>query len=202
MHEANAPESQLGLESSAQSDLIVIDCNYLSRIETRRAIIARHPSTVHGCVAEGIEPVRELYSFLLASYLPMRYPTIFKLHDNDTVENMATKAFQPTACPTDPLLALRILGETVEDDLFLLVETPAGHRCVALMCCFPSGFDPSEKLGKVLADIHGPVPSYHKIGGSMERFFKRLEVGKSVKRINVRATPPAVVERDGARNQS
>ena len=135
--------------------------------------------------------MRELYSFLLASYLPMRYPTIFKLHDNDTVENTATKAFQPTACPTDPLLALRILGETVEDDLFLLVETPAGHRCVALMCCFPSGFDPSEKLGKVLADIHGPVPSYHKIGGSMERFFKRLEVGKSVKRINVRAMPPS-----------
>ncbi|KAG8413621.1 hypothetical protein J3458_012694 [Metarhizium acridum] len=69
---------------------------------------------------------------------------------------------------------------------FLLHETPSGHLCVAFMCCFPSGFDPSEKFGNLLKDIHAPVPSYSKIGASMERFFSKLQVGKSVKRLNVR----------------
>ncbi len=92
--------------------------------------------------------------------------------------------------PSNPSVMLRILGETVEDDLFLLMQDPeekgGEHRSVAVVCCHPAGFDPSEKLGKRLVDIHGPVPSYEKIGRSMERFFERLEVGRGVKRVNVR----------------
>ncbi|KAK3384892.1 hypothetical protein B0H63DRAFT_395002, partial [Podospora didyma] len=55
---------------------------------------------------------------------------------------------------------------------------------VAFLCCRPAGFDPSEKLGKLLAAIHGPVPAYDKIGFSMERFFARTEVGRGAKRVN------------------
>jgi hypothetical protein len=96
---------------------------------------------------------------------------------------------------------LEILGETVEDDLFLLLPDGEGggdgdgdgdgdgnggaHRLVAFVCCHPSGFDPSEKLGKRLVEIHGPVPAYEKIETSMERYFKKLEVGRCVKRVNV-----------------
>lgn len=69
--------------------------------------------------------------------------------------------------------------------MFLLHETPKGHRSVAFVCCFPAGFDPSAKLGKGLREIHGPVPSFDKIGPSMERFFAKLQVGKNVKRLNV-----------------
>ena len=177
------------------SELITIDENYLSRIEIRRSILATHPSTVHGCLPEGAAPVRELYSFLLA-YLPQRYPNLFTLRFN-TFSNNQTDATHPFSPPDDPLYALQILAKTVEDDLFLLIETPEGHRCVAFACCFPSGFDPSTKLGKVLAQIHEPVPGYEKIRGSMERFFKRLEVGKSVKRVNVCELPvhgPAALE--------
>lgn len=84
----------------------------------------------------------------------------------------------------------------MEDDLFLLLPDGDGdgdgkgdgsgaHWLVAFVCCHPSGFDPSEKLGKLLVDIHGPVPAYEKIEASMERYFKKLEVGKCVKRVNV-----------------
>ena len=73
--------------------------------------------------------------------------------------------------------------------MFLLLqdgETEGGeHRAVAFVCCHPAGFDPSSKLGKRLAEIHGPVPAYEKIGASMERYFGRLEVGRGVKRVNV-----------------
>lgn len=111
---------------------------------------------------------------------------MFQLQDQGRqFKNLVTGQTFPTAVPDDPAAALRILAETVEEDMFLLVGEPEGHRAVAFQCCFPSGFDPSSKVGKLLKEIHAPVPSYDKIGPSMERFFSKIEVGKNVKRTNV-----------------
>ncbi|KAK1770205.1 hypothetical protein QBC33DRAFT_530410 [Phialemonium atrogriseum] len=175
----------MALQSNAPSDLIIIDSNYKDRVLERRDTMRIHESTVMGATPPGCDAVQELYSFLVGDYLPARYPTMFTLSENSgTMLNHVTKKAVPTRPPGDPLASFRLLGETVEDDMFLLQETSDGHRLVAFLCCFPSGFDPSSKLGKVLKDIHEPVPSYEKIGPSMERLFSRLEVGKSVKRVN------------------
>ncbi|KAL2264162.1 hypothetical protein VTK26DRAFT_1280 [Humicola hyalothermophila] len=211
----------MALQASTPSELIAIDNNYLARVTDRRRILAEHSPTVLGVTPPGHAPIRELYAYLLGTYLPARYPGMFQLvHHDDPGATAARRSFsvsfrnrvtnlvsplQPP--PADPLEMLRILGETVEDDLFLLVrdtittsrssssddsdggngsndQTGGEHRVVAFVCCHPSGFDPSEKLGKRLADVHGPVPSYERIGPSMERFFARLEAGKGVKRVN------------------
>lgn len=153
----------------------------------RRSLIDEKGHAVHGYLPRGKESVAELYTYLLRDYLPARYPTMFRIGPDGTVfENTVTGRTVPIQPPEDADAALRTLGETVEEDLFLLHETPGGHLCVAFMCCFPSGFDPSEKFGNLIKDIHAPVPSYSKIGASMERFFSKLQVGKSVKRLNVR----------------
>lgn len=113
---------------------------------------------------------------------------MFQLRDEGRqLDNLVTGRSFPTATPkdADAAAALRVLGETVEEDMFLLMGEPEGHRAVAFVCCFPSGFDPSTKVGKLLREIHTPVPSYDKIGPSMERFFSKIEVGKNVKRTNV-----------------
>lgn len=105
--------------------------------------------------------------------------------DEKRFHNLVTDAAVPLQPPADPVEALKILGANIEDDLFLLQQEPEGHRCVAAMCTSPSGFDPSEKLGKLMKDIHTPVPAYEKIGPSMERFFSRVEVGNNAVRNNV-----------------
>lgn len=163
-----------------------MDKNYLDRVTLRRTLLQEQAATVHGCTPSGLPAVQELYAYLLTTYLPTRYPSMFRLSpDGKTFHNLVTERHFPTLAPSSGDEALRILGETVEEDMFLLQETPEGHESVAFACCFPAGFDPSEKLGKLLRDIHGPVPSYEKIGASMERFFGKLEAGKSVKRMNV-----------------
>jgi hypothetical protein len=164
-----------------------MDKNYADRVAIRRSLIQQHGARVHGCLPSGESAVHELYCFLLGTYLPQRYPTMFRVTaDGKIFHNLVTGRTFPTVPATsDMAAALRNLGETVEDDIFLLHQTPEGHMSVAFVCCFPAGFDGSEKLGKLLADIHGPVPSYEKIGPSMEKFFAKLEVGKSVKRMNV-----------------
>lgn len=174
------------LQSDAPSNLITIDKDYLDRVNLRRGLIRQHGQKVHGCVLGGQEAVRELYAFLMGRYLPTRFPTIFQLSsDKGKVCNVATGKTHPTAATVDSAAALRAMGETVEEDMFLLHDTPQGHKSVAFVCCFAGGFDPSTKLGKGLKDIHGPVPSFDKIGPSMERFFSKLQVGKNVKRLNV-----------------
>ncbi|KAF4876348.1 hypothetical protein CGCSCA1_v004507 [Colletotrichum siamense] len=155
----------MAIQGSTPDDLIIMDSNYLDRVNERRETIKHHAPTVLGAVPEGI-PVSTRHTHGQEFY------------------NKVTKTSLPLTPLEDPNAALQALGETIEDDIFLLVETPEGHRAVAFICCHPAGFDPSDKLGKLLKDIHTPVPSYEKIGASMERFFSRLQVGKSVKRMN------------------
>lgn len=174
------------MQASAPSELILIDNNYEKRVLERRKTMQDHKSTVMGAIPAGHDAVRELYSFLLAEYLPERYPSMFSLEQDGAVfRNHVTHCTFSTTPPADPLEAFKVIGETVEDDVFLLKETDEGHLSVAFLCCHPAGFDPSTKLGKLLKDIHTPVPSYDKIGPSMERFFSKIKVGQFVKRQNV-----------------
>lgn len=163
-----------------------MDRNYKDRVLERRGLITQHPSVVVGAIPRGKAAVDELYCYLVSDYLPSRFPTMFRLErEGQVFRNTITGASFPTTPPDNPVQTLGYLGETVEDDMFLLHETEKGHRSVAYVCCYCSGFDPSRKLDKLLAEIHEPVPGYHKIGPSMERFFGKVEVGRNVKRVNV-----------------
>ncbi|KAG5950642.1 hypothetical protein E4U53_004682 [Claviceps sorghi] len=163
------------LQRDTPSDLITVDRDYLDRITLRRRLIRQKGSVVHGCLPRGHESVCELYAYLLQDYLPVRYPTMFKLSTNGSqCENLVTGKRFPLEPPPLATAALRALGETVEEDFFLLHDTPEGHLCVAFLCCFSAGFNPSSKLGVLLKDVHGPVPSYDRIGASMEKVFGRL----------------------------
>ncbi|KAJ5768007.1 hypothetical protein N7533_000590 [Penicillium manginii] len=173
----------MAIKPEPLSDLVTVDNQYLDRVTTRRNIIAEYKNTVHGCLPGGESAVHELYSYLLTHHLPIRFPDLFTCQGKLFHNRVTGKSF-PTTPPQDPETCLRILGETVEEDIFLLMETETTHKCLAFTCCFPTGFDPSSKLGLDLRGIHGPVPAYEKIGPSMERFFRKLEVGKSVKRMN------------------
>lgn len=161
-----------------------MDKQYLDRTTIRRHIISKYKNTVHGYRPGGEAAVYELYSYILTHHLPSRFPNSFKVHSGK-FENLLTKKVFPAETPKDPELCLQILGETIEEDIFLLKETDSTHLCLAFVCCFPTGFDPSTKLGADLAAIHGPVPHYDKIGPSMERYFRKIKPGQVVRRINV-----------------
>lgn len=185
------------LRNTTPSELITIDEDYASRVAERKRLISTVGRGVHGVIPDGrgAAAVRELYTYLLRDHLPRRFPTLFILSpDSRTVTNHTTGRTLPTSLPATTSAeeedavaeqGLRDLAETVEEDLFFLQKTGETHQCVAFACCFPSGFDPSDKLGKGLGAIHAPVPSYERIGPSMERFFSKMEVGKPVRRLNV-----------------
>jgi len=177
-----------------------MDRTYADRIAYRKRIIKDSNDICVGVNNDtAIAPaVRELYTFLLGTYLPKRYPTMFKLHhasfetgDQFMFENLVTKQVFPTqpSSTTSTRTLLQTLGSTVDEDfLFLLPENEGEdpkYKLEAYILIAPSGWNPRDKLGKRLAAIHGPVPGYaDKLEGSMDRWFKGLEVGKYVKRSN------------------
>jgi Protein of unknown function (DUF3445) len=182
-----------------------MDKTYPTRLTYRRRILEQNPTIALGIHNDKrIRPaVSELYTFLTGTYLPIRYPSMFQVHHTEFEDgkaamlyNLTTNEMIPTSASgpsTATNTLLRTLGRHIDEDfLLLLPETTGGAKkqdakyvLEAYVSCAPSGFNPAEKLGKKLRDIHGPVPGYaQKLEASMDRFFARLEEGKYVKRAN------------------
>ncbi|GAM39461.1 hypothetical protein TCE0_034f11029 [Talaromyces pinophilus] len=196
----------MALENLDPSELILMDKTYKERILYRRKILKEHHETVIAMNDESdpraIAAVKEFYRYIMSTYLPVRYPTMFRLHETAfetgkayMLENLVFNELYPSEVTelTSPMRALEILYKTVDEDyLILLPDKPddddtkdVKYRLVAYETCYPAGFNPRQKLGKLLADIHGPVPGYHeKLEKSMDRHFANVEVGKYVKRVN------------------
>uniref|UniRef100_A0A093VUX8 Uncharacterized protein n=1 Tax=Talaromyces marneffei PM1 TaxID=1077442 RepID=A0A093VUX8_TALMA len=196
----------MALENLDPSELILMDKTYKERMMYRRKILKEHRETVLAMHDESdprtIAAVKEFYRYIMSTYLPVRYPTMFRLHETAfetgkayMLENLVLNELYPSEVTelTSPMRALEILYKTIDEDYLILLpdESEGGdsknakYRLVAYETCYPAGFNPRQKLGKLLADIHGPVPGYHeKLEKSMDRHFANIEVGKYVKRIN------------------
>lgn len=190
-----------------------MDKTYKDRIEIRRGLLkSQYRQSVLGVNNDKDPRVRaavsELYRYIMGTYLPGRYPRMFKLHTakyesgaSSVLENIVTGEILPTIVSPNKSTsgALETLGTVVDEDLLVLLpeekqdskasedsdDSTTKYILEAFIACFPSGFDPAEKLGKRLNRIHDPVPGYpEKLEKSMDRFFSKLEVGKYVKRAN------------------
>ncbi|KAJ6021385.1 Protein of unknown function DUF3445 [Penicillium herquei] len=194
----------MAIENMDASDLIPMDNTYKERIALRQKLLEQHHDIVVAVNETTTADTRtrtavsELYSFILRTYLPSRYPQMFKLHSNtgkesELFENLITGKSWPTSLsPETPTIhALEILAQTVDEEFLILLPDVSSepdqpkYMLQAYATCFPSGFNTREKLGLRLADIHGPVPGYaEKLERSMDRFFAKIEVGRFVKRVN------------------
>ncbi|GFF49796.1 hypothetical protein IFM51744_07175 [Aspergillus udagawae] len=196
----------MGLSTISISDLIPMDKTYKERMALRASLLKEYPDVVLG-VHDDADPrirraVGELYGFVMGTYLPTRYPTMFSLSARPGfksvfLENKVTGKTYPVEMGSQPILkALEILGQTVDEEFLILLpddargqdsdkESEERYFLAAYTAYFPSGFDTRTKLGLRLAAIHDPVPGYkEKLERSMDRFFARVEVGKVVARVN------------------
>jgi hypothetical protein len=191
-----------GLQNTTINHIAHIDKLYLSRLAARRKILEDHPNAI-ACLPSATGMVNELYSYLTSTYLPARYPTIFHLAPPGSTAthllNTLTLDLLPLTPPSDPLVALRSLVTTLDDDFIMLLpsspsspsEDNTPFSLQAYIWCYPAGFVPRNLLGLPLAAIHAPVPGYaSKLEKSMDRYFSRLEVGRVVTRTNVSPLGP------------
>ncbi|ORY10437.1 hypothetical protein BCR34DRAFT_566929 [Clohesyomyces aquaticus] len=186
----------MALENVTLSDLVAIDNTYKSRIALRSQLIRNKTFDVLAANPIISPAVTEFYEWIIGTYLPQRFPTMFKLtapapdsRAAPGLRNLVTGQTLPLT-PWSAESALQIIGENIDDDFLFLLPTGTGadagkYKLEGFITCFPSGFNTAQKLNMKLADIHGPVPGYSdKLEKSMDRFFANLPVGKIVRRVN------------------
>ena len=98
----------------------------------------------------------------------------------DAVTAFTGEAIASTHAP--PLVNAALL---VPDDLCLMEHDAGSYRLTAACVCSPSYWRLTEKIGRALAGIHGPVPTLNdKLGVKMLQFFDRLPNGAVFERRN------------------
>lgn len=128
----------VALENLEPSELIPMDNTYKERIDLRRQLLREHYDVILGVNKKksGEEDPRtraavsELYEFVVETYLPTRYPKMFKLLETKFdsgkttfVQNLVTKEMLPTTLsPNRPTIsALEMLAKTVDEEMLILL---------------------------------------------------------------------------------
>ncbi|KAI7334756.1 hypothetical protein KC315_g3600 [Hortaea werneckii] len=179
----------MALENIEMSDLVQVDNTLQDRLQLRRSLLSEHPEATTQCNKVAESATLELYQWMVSTYLPKRFPSIYHRNGTD-IYNTITHSRMPLN-PTSPRAALASLGENVDTDFLILLPSSKAadgspiYHLESFVTCFPAGFSTREKCGHPLATIHAPVPGYAaKLEKSMDRFFARLETGRIVRRAN------------------
>ena len=84
-----------------------------------------------------------------------------------------------------PYERARAMAAAWAPDFVLLRSLGDGMRMVGGAVCFPSGWDPMEKLCGTVGFIHGPVPGLNEaLGARIDRFLGGLQAGDVLERDN------------------
>ena len=168
------PLFQIGLKPLDLADWIEVDGRLLPYLDEKDRLWQRHP---HDVVASepGTEDAQAEVLHLLADHLPERYPDIYqRLGPQIDIIPAFRRVRMDDLAP--PLL---IAANLVQDDLVLMRKGEAGWRLAAAALCFPSSWKLSDKFGKPMHQIHGPVPGFGegtRNDGLITRMFDNLQV--------------------------
>jgi hypothetical protein len=87
--------------------------------------------------------------------------------------------------PPPDVHPLDAAGRLVQEDLCLMVQRDGAHHLDAASLCFPSYWRLADKLGRPMADVHGPVAHYEdELAAKVDTFLRRLRPERPVWRRN------------------
>jgi dimethylamine monooxygenase subunit A len=183
---------RMGLQPLPPEQWIEIDDTYSAQLKAKRNLLTTRHADVLQALPEALPAAKEALELLL-DHLRTYHSGRFTF-DGGKVRNVATGEVWDIA--HSPLHPLEQAGRLVQEDFCILQsdDKTSGntYRLTAGAVCFPSNWKLSDKIGRALADVHGPVPGYaEKLSGSVDRFFKNLTADTIMARANwlIHATP-------------
>ncbi|KUL88603.1 hypothetical protein ZTR_05197 [Talaromyces verruculosus] len=176
----------MGLRNMKWDEWIELDNHYPRYHADKARRIKERGSKCCRTAPEAMDGAIELLEEL-ASYLPARYPTLFRSTPVG-IDNLLTgESFNIVQRPLaeDPMITCARL---VQDDLALMFEKPDGQYYLLAGAILLAGFWRLEdKFGMPLSEIHtsGDVPQFkEKLEKGMMNFFRRLKPEDAVLRNN------------------
>lgn len=168
----------MDLVTVPEADWFEIDARYPAEIAERRRLLATARAEVFAALPVSDHARQEALS-LVVEALTKHHPTWFE-GDGVLVRNHLTGE----AWNIGSIDPLELAGRLVQDDLCLIQDTD-GPVFTAAMLCFPSRWRLTDKIGRPLAAVHGPVPLYaDRLSRPVDRFMQRLKPGHIASRLN------------------
>jgi hypothetical protein len=173
----------MGLTPLDLHDWIEPDARMAVELAEKERLLRERHGDVFIALPEAAASAAEVLE-LLVSYLPDRFPTLYR-RVGDQIENRVTR--QQWQVTSHGLHPLDLAGRLVQEDLCLMqldADTDQ-YRLVGASVCFPTRWRLAEKMGQSLGAIHLPVPDYAaQLDATMNRLFARLKVQRPVWRLN------------------
>lgn len=125
-----------------------------------------------------------------AELLATRHDEVFAALDSPTVtaasrEVLALVVAATGTAPDPTLHPLDAAGRLVQEDLCVMVLRDGAPHLDAASLCFPSYWRLADKLGRPMAEVHGPVAHYaEELAVKVDRFLTRLPADRPVWRRN------------------
>lgn len=154
-YDGSSPLFRIGTRPLDPADWLAPDAAMATQLVEKARLFAERPGEVFAEMPESRSAQAELLT-LLVDHLPRRFPELWR-HSKSGIQVVATGDTVALDSAETPLLTA---AKLVQDDLLLLQRDNTGWRLMAGSLCFPSSWLLIEKMGKVLADIHAPVPGF------------------------------------------
>ncbi|KAG8425918.1 hypothetical protein J3459_008612 [Metarhizium acridum] len=158
---------------------IELESTYEEQIRLRKSIVEKYKTDVMQALPGSELACRELMEMVI-QFLCARYPHQFML-----IKGVLVNRIRGTQYHVDRADGLQFLLENVPEDFAIMLRDPktGRYKLRAGIICASTGWNLGVKMGKGLAEIHGPVPDYRsKMQLSMDRFFTKFPAGKPVQR--------------------
>lgn len=152
-YDGSSPLFRIGTKPLDPANWLEPDAAMAAQLAEKDRLLAEQRDAVFREEPSSRPAQRELLE-LLVSHLPARFPELWQ-HRNGQIQ--VGERVVPLSADESPLLTAARL---VQDDLLILERAEVGWRLTAGCLCFPSSWVLADKMGKVLAEIHAPVPGF------------------------------------------
>jgi hypothetical protein len=157
------------------------DDDLLYHLAEKRRLFAQHGQQVFRA-EPGTQDAQQEILDALSTYLPAHHPALYRREHN--LMHMAGDRLDLTDTRLPPLLKAGLL---VQDDLVIMRKGENGWRIAAAFLAFPSSWSLADKFGKVMDEVHAPVPGFaasSRNAGLINRMFDNLSQERFVVRWN------------------
>ncbi|KAI6129173.1 hypothetical protein EDD17DRAFT_1775687 [Pisolithus thermaeus] len=160
---------------------IELDSAYREKISQRKKLYSEYGKLIIDELTGSQEASRECMEMVI-QFICQRYPNQFRYNDWTGVFTNEILHAQVDIATAHPLM---FLLDHVPEDFFIVQEDPVSglYRLTAAVGCSAIGWNISQKIGKPLHEIHGPVPDYkERMAFSVDRFFSKVPCDKPIQR--------------------
>jgi hypothetical protein len=187
----------MGLQPLAVADWIEIDDYFGAQLDAKRRLLSEQHDEIVVALPTALDAARELLD-VLSDHLCQVHGDRFD-RDGPRIVNRATGERWHVVAPD--IHPLDVCGRLVQEDFCLVQSDGARHCLVGASLCFPSKWRLADKVGRDIAAVHGPVPTYDAtLARPVDRFFATLKPDRLVWRLNwVIHDDPALFQQGGAR---